>query len=330
MNSPWSNRPQVVIVTPALADANNGNWQTARRWREFLAGAWPTRLAAGWPDEAAAGDRIMLALHARRSAAAIRAWAEARRGGLAVVLTGTDLYRDIHGDADAQRSLALADALVVLQELGPRTLPAAVRDKARVIFQSTTERRTLTKTDRHLRAAMVGHLRDEKAPQTLFAAARLLSPAEGIRIDHVGAPLDPALGAQAVATGAACPHYRWLGALPHPLARARIQRAHLLVHASRMEGGAHVVMEAIASGTPVVASRIDGNVGMLGEDYAGYFPPGDAAALARLLRECRAGQANPDGLLARLARQCETRRPLFHPAAERGALRRLVEALAGR
>jgi hypothetical protein len=25
--------PQLVIVTPALRDANNGNWQTARRWQ---------------------------------------------------------------------------------------------------------------------------------------------------------------------------------------------------------------------------------------------------------------------------------------------------------
>ena len=39
-------------------------------------------------------------------------------------------------------------------------------------------------------------------------------------------------------------------------------------------------MEAVRSGTPVVASRIDGNIGMLGQDYAGYFEWGDAAALA--------------------------------------------------
>ena len=86
---------------------------------------------------------------------------------------------------------------------------------------------------------------------------------------------------------AAAPNYRWLGGLPHEAVRRRIQRAHLLIHASRLEGGAHVVMEAVASGTPVLASRIAGNVGMLGADYAGYFPWGDAAALAALILRCQ-------------------------------------------
>ena len=30
-------RLKIVIVSPALADANNGNWQTARRWKNLLA-----------------------------------------------------------------------------------------------------------------------------------------------------------------------------------------------------------------------------------------------------------------------------------------------------
>jgi glycosyltransferase involved in cell wall biosynthesis len=38
----------------------------------------------------------------------------------------------------------------------------------------------------------------------------------------------------------------------------------VLVHTSRMEGGAHVVIEALRSGTPVLASRIAGNLGLLG------------------------------------------------------------------
>ena len=64
----------------------------------------------------------------------------------------------------------------------------------------------------------------------------------------------------------------------------RIARAHALVHMSRMEGGANVVIEAVRSQVPVLASRIDGNVGLLGRDYDGYFPLGDAAALAALMQ----------------------------------------------
>ena len=118
-----------------------------------------------------------------------------RRRGLAVVLTGTDLYRDIQTDAAARRSLDLAQELVVLQECAPEALPAEVRGKSRVIFQSTATRQTLAKSPNRLRAVMVGHLREEKSPETLFAAARLLAQQSDIHIDHIGAALDPALGA---------------------------------------------------------------------------------------------------------------------------------------
>jgi putative glycosyltransferase (TIGR04348 family) len=317
-----------VIVTPALADANNGNWQTARRWGRFLAPLYPTRLVKAWPDAQSDGDVAMIALHARRSADAIAAW-HARHGGdrLALVLTGTDLHRDIDRDPAAQRSLALAGRLVVLHELGIGWLPAAFRHKARVIVQSAPARKTRAKPRTRLTALMVGHLRAEKSPETLFATARLLKD-EGnhgdIFIDHIGTALDPALGREAERTMAACPNYRWLGGLPHAETRRRIQHAHVLIHASRMEGGAHVVIEAVASGTPVLASRIDGNVGLLGANYGGYFPWNDAAALAALLAECRATQAEPAGLLALLGAQAARRADLFLPERERDAVRRLA------
>jgi len=317
---------RIVIVSPALADANNGNWQTARRWRGLLA-PHRVRIVRQWPDAPAGQDDVMLALHARRSADSVQAWHD-RHGqrGLGLVLTGTDLYRDIAHDLPAQRSLALAHSLVVLQGLGVRSLPPQHQAKARVIFQSTGTRQTLPKTPRHLRVVMVGHLRDEKDPLTLMAAAQRLSPDSGILIDHIGAALDPALGQAAQATQAQCPHYRWLGALPHAETLKRIQRAHLLVHTSRMEGGAHVIMEAICSGTPVIASRIDGNVGLLGEDYEGVFEPGDADGLAQRLLDCRDPQHGA-ALVAHLAHRCALRAPLFEPQAERAALHRWVQDL---
>jgi putative glycosyltransferase (TIGR04348 family) len=317
---------RVVIVSPALADANNGNWQTARRWQRGLA-PLKVRIVQHWPDGLSEGDEVMLALHARRSADSVAAW-HAQRGarGLGLVLTGTDLYRDIAHDTQAQQSLALARGLVVLNPLGLRHLPDEHQHKARVVLQSTAQRKTLPKTARHLRVVMVGHLRDEKDPLTLMAAAQRLSPDSGILIDHIGAALDPALAQAAQATQAQCPHYRWLGALPHAETLKRIQRAHLLVHTSRMEGGAHVIMEAICSGTPVIASRIEGNVGLLGDDYDGVFEPGDADGLAQRLLACRDPQHGA-ALVAHLAHRCALRAPLFEPQAERAALHRWVQDL---
>ena len=317
-------------MTPALADANNGNWQTAQRWARMLRGDYAVRLVKEWPESNATDDGtdILLALHARRSAASVAAWAQARpHKPLVLVLTGTDLYRDIQTDASAQRSLVLAHRLIVLQELGPMALPEGLRDKCRVVFQSSTRRQTLVKTAQHLRALAVGHLREEKSPRTLFAAARLIRPNEGILIDHIGNALDPALADEARATQSDCPHYRWLGGLPHETTRRRIQRAHLLIHPSRMEGGAHVIMEAALCGTPVLASRMDGNVGMLGTGYGGYFPAGDAAALAALLRQARREQGQGGVLLGGLQAQLASISGQFEPAAEKTALLDLLSEL---
>lgn len=317
-------RPDLVIVTPALADANNGNWQTARRWGGMLAGAYRVRLASSWDG----GDEdVMVALHARRSASSIARWRSLRPSApLIVVLTGTDLYRDIADDVSAQASLHMADRLVVLNQLGAGSLPEGLRPKARVVLQSCAARKTLPKTDQHLRVLMVGHLRAEKSPQTYFDAARLLRGRADILLDHIGAALDPALGVQASAWMADNPCYRWLGGLPHAATRMRIQAAHVLVHPSRMEGGAHVVIESVRSGTPVLASRIDGNVGLLGDDYDGYFPVGDASALAARLQRLR----DEPAMLVHLRQQCLERAPLFDPARESATLHALIDELRPR
>jgi putative glycosyltransferase (TIGR04348 family) len=314
-------RRSIVIVTPALADANNGNWQTARRWARMLSKAYRVTLTTRWTG---GGEDLLIALHARRSAASVLSWREGGpRRPLLLVLTGTDLYRDIDGDADAQRSLALADALVVLNELGAQRLPAALRERCHVVLQSCPSRRPLAKTGRHLRALMVGHLRGEKDPLTYLRAARRLAGRSDLRFDHIGAALEHALGEQAAALAAAQPNYRWLGALPHAEVRRRIQAAHVLVHASVMEGGAHVVIEALRSGTPVLASRIDGNLGLLGSGYPGVFAPGDDGALATLLARAR----DDADMLGTLQRACAARAPLFDPAAEAATLQGIVADL---
>jgi glycosyltransferase involved in cell wall biosynthesis len=92
---------------------------------------------------------------------------------------------------------------------------------------------------------------------------------------------------------------------------------------SAMEGGANVIIEAVTSGVPVLASDIGGNRGMLGEDYLGFFPPGDAPALARLIERSVLDAA----FHARLRRQCAARVRLFSPEAERALLLDLVDNL---
>lgn len=326
-------------MSPALADSNNGNWQTARRWQQFLSDQFNVRIVKHWEESpATANDAAMIALHARRSADSIAAWAQNRgtdaqgSPGLILALTGTDLYRDIESDETAQKSLELAQHLIVLQEKGVEKLSEDMQAKTTVIFQSTTTRKTLTKAKRRLKVVMVGHLRDEKMPQTLMEAAVLLRGYGDIFIDHIGGPLDPELAQAAEETMQACPNYRWLGNQPHGATRTRIQRAHVLVHASKMEGGAHVIMEAVCSGTPVVASYIDGNIGMLGAGYPGYFPLGNSHALANVLTQLQEDIVNPkplppgkSSLYTKLKNQCAERAKLFASENEQNQLIRLVQ-----
>jgi putative glycosyltransferase (TIGR04348 family) len=321
-----SRLPTLCIVSPALADANNGNWQTAQRWAHMLSGQYQTRISATWPD--GQETDVLLALHARRSAPSIAAFAQAHpTRPLVLALTGTDLYRDIHQDADAQRSLQLAHALIVLQDQGVAELPHMLQSKAHVIYQSSNALPSVSKTTAHLRVLMVGHLRDEKCPQLLWQAAQALSADVGIYIDHIGKALDPALAKEAQHVASQYPNYRWLGEQPHAHTRRSIQRAHVLVHPSRLEGGAHVIMEAALSGTPVLASRVSGNVGMLGADYAGYFEAGNASQLVGLIRQCQSTQTQPDGLLAQLTQASHARATLFQPEREQTSLCTLLTTL---
>lgn len=315
-------KPVLCIITPATLRANNGNWRTATRWAKMLADRYRVIVQTEWDGRAC---DAMVALHARRSAASIaRFHAEHGSRRLAVVLTGTDLYRDLPDSRDARHSLDVAGRIVVLQEEALRALEARWRCKAQVIFQSArvTPRRA-RKRRSPLRCVAVGHLRDEKDPRTLLAAVERLPHDLAIRIRHIGAPLDPALAAEAKALAARDPRYTYAGALPAHLARAAIARAHVLLHPSKMEGGANVIVEAVMSGTPVIASGIPGNVGMLGRRYPGYFTVGDASELAaRLVEAC-----GDPRYLAALARACAARRKLFAPAAEARAIRALARSL---
>jgi glycosyltransferase involved in cell wall biosynthesis len=209
----------------------------------------------------------------------------------------------------------------VLQPRGLDELPAALRSKAHVIYQSAP-RLSPARPRMPLDVAMIGHLRAEKDPQTFMDAARLVRT-PGVRLLHIGAALDPELGLRAQETEHATPNYRWLDALPHMATRRRLRHCHAMVIASRMEGGANVIIEAVTSGVPVLASNVAGNVGMLGEDYAGLFAPGDAHALAALI-----GRSVADArFVERLRRQCAARAALFAPAAERARLLDLVDNL---
>ncbi|MBS0339063.1 MAG: TIGR04348 family glycosyltransferase, partial [Proteobacteria bacterium] len=298
---------------------------TAARWQQFLSGPFEVGVAQHWDAAPAAA---LIALHAHKSAQAVQAFRRAFPDRpIALVFTGTDIYGDAAPSGQASESSRAATHLVVLQELALDRLTEQERPKARVILQSAPELPAASRAAEGPREFVaVGHLREVKDPLTFMRAARVLRESSpDIRLVHIGDALDAPLAAAAARTMEECANYRWLGSLAHQEARRRIADARALVHMSRSEGGANVVIEAIRSSVPVIASRIDGNVGLLGRDYEGYFPVGDFEALAKLMREVQ----GDDALHARLRAQCAARAPLLAPEREKQAVQALVRDMLG-
>ena len=270
---------------------------------------------------------LLIALHARRShGAALRFKERHPSRPLVVVLTGTDVYGDIHTDAGARESLDLADRLVSLQPLAIRELPSHVQPKLRPIIQSAhpTPGPGPSPKSRTFDVCVVGHLREVKDPfRTAFAAQRL-SASSRVRVLHLGGALSPEMARQAEQEASRNPRYHWLGELPHWRTRRIMKRSRLLAHTSLAEGGANVISEAVVDGLPVVASAIPGNVGLLGEGYPGYFDSESTAGLTELLVRA---ETDPDFMSA-LQAGCAVLEPHARPEAEQEGWRRLVEELA--
>jgi putative glycosyltransferase (TIGR04348 family) len=301
---------RVSLVTPAGPGTRNGNRHTALRWAAFLRAAGH-KVAVSTEDLAWGAD-LMLALHARRSHASISRF----KGPLVVALTGTDVYRDIHESREARESLELADRLIVLQPDAAREVPARLRRKVSVVVQSSSTALRHGPVAGRFRLCVIGHLRPEKDPlRTLLALG--LVPKLALEVVHLGAALDPGLIPKTEDS-----RYRWLGGVPHARALKWLASSHAMVISSRMEGGANVVCEALRIGVPVLASRISGNLGLLGRSYRGYFPVEDHAALARLI-----GRSVSDRQFYRtLKQQVGALRPLVSPRREAKAL---LSALRG-
>ena len=129
----------------------------------------------------------------------------------------------------------------------------------------------------------MGHLRPVKDPFRTELAARLLPDSSRVKVFQLGAALRNEMAEQARAASASNRRYEWLGQRPREEALQVLSGCRLLSLTSKLEGGANVISEAVTLGVPVVSSHIAGSIGLLGEDYPGYFPFGETQALADLL-----------------------------------------------
>lgn len=303
---------KIALITPVPAQSRQGNRVTALRWARMLK-ALGHRVTIAQEYDGKPYD-LMVALHARRSFAAIECFQRLYPASpLLVALTGTDLYGDIRTSLEAQQSLELATRLIVLQPKGIEELAPHLHHKVRVIYQSVESVNGRTpKAKTTFDVCVLGHLRPVKDPFRTALAARLLPATSRLRVLHVGKALSDDMAEQAHSEMATNPRYHWLGELPRWQALRVLARSHVLVLSSITEGGANVISEALAVGVPVVASRIAGSIGLLGDEYPGYFPVEDTAALAHVLEKVEGDARFYQGLQA----WCTGLAPLVHPARE--------------
>ena len=317
---------RIILITPAPPRSRAGNRATAARWAHILRTlGHRVEIATAYAGQNA---DLMIALHAWRSAESIKEFSETFQGRpLIVAITGTDAYRFIHSHPDTTlRSIHLADRLVGLHDLIRNALPQRERHKLTVIHQSAEPVGRREPYKRYFHVSVMGHLRDEKDPMRPAMAVRDLPAHSRVQVHHYGKAHTPDYAERAQAEMKSNTRYTWHGEIPHhKIAHHRIRqvyrRTHLLVLPSRMEGGANVISEAIVAGVPVIASDIEGSIGLLGDDYAGYYPVEDEKALAALLLKAESDHV----FYKKLEQACIARQPLFTPENEARGWRELLE-----
>ncbi len=338
---------KIVIVTPAPAGSRYGNRVTALRWARILRGLGHTVIIK--QEYEGESFELMIALNAHRSAASItRFHREHPARPIVVALTGTDLYGDLSGGSRTRESLRLATRIIALQPRALEQLSSPLREKTRIIYQSVAgftahreetrnskDGRLVSSADRAgLRASrgtrwfevcVIGHLRPVKDPFRAARASRLMPASSRVRVTQVGGAMTEHSAIRARTEMRTNARYRWLGEQPGWRVRRILTSSHVFVLSSLKEGGANALGEAIVAGTPVLASRIPGTVGILGDGYPGYFEVGDTRGLARLMTRAETDEA----FLGDLQQRCNRLVPLFDPAREASAWVELLGELAG-
>jgi putative glycosyltransferase (TIGR04348 family) len=312
---------KIGIITPAPPKSRYGNRVTALRWARIIRKLGHSVSVTQAYD--GGGLELLIGLHAHRSHSSIaRFHREHSDIPIVVALTGTDLYRDLERSKRAQQSLELATRIVVLQPKALEALRPCWREKTRVIYQSVEPvtgearslnvRRSASSAQQTFDVCVVGHLRPVKDPFRTAMASRLLPASSRIRVVHVGGAMTPQQERRALTEMKTNPRYRWLGEQSAARVRRILRRSDLCVLSSRSEGGANALGEAIVAGVPLLASRIPGSVGILGDNYPGYFEFGATNELTGLMSRAERDPAFFRGL----KQACNRLVPLFDPARE--------------
>lgn len=313
---------RIEIVTPAPPGTLHGNRITALRWHRFLSRLnYQSIVTEQWSGKSC---DVLIALHGLRSHDSIQRFKKAHPDHpVILIMTGTDIYRDLKSSKKVIQSMEMANAIVVLQPDAIQSLPKKFHPKVRVIYQSIKSISRKSPPKHHFLASIIGHLRSEKDPFCAAQSLKLLPPDSKIQLIQLGQAMSPDFKKEAISLDKNIERYRWLGQLSHPKTLQWLSRSHVMIISSIMEGGAHVVSEAIAIGIPVIASDIPGNRGLLGNNYPAYYPVGDQAALSKLLTKVESNKV----FYQKLCKAIAGRQKITKPELEQESIQKLIKSL---
>jgi glycosyltransferase involved in cell wall biosynthesis len=143
----------------------------------------------------------------------------------------------------------------------------------------------------------VGNFVHEKGVDLLVEAMRRLRHAAAELVMVGDGPMGEQLRARAAALGMG-DRVRFVGRRPHEEVPEWISALDVFCLPSRREGCPNVVLEALASGRPVVAASVGGVPELLSEDTGVLVEPEDPEALARGLEEALSRRWDPEVLRA--------------------------------
>jgi len=315
---------KVCFLVPRSEAIRSGNVVTAERWKSFME-ELGHRVVIERQDCPERAD-LLVAFNAYKNRKTIMEAKQRGFGGhIIICLTGTDLYMDLQKDPESLDVLNLADRLVALQPMAVNLLPRDVRSKTHVIFQSAVRPSLMpVYTADYFDICVIAHLREVKDPLRAAMAARLLPAESGIRVFLIGKALTEDHARTADKESIENPRFRWLGELPGERTAEVLLQSRALVLSSRIEGGANVVSEAIVSDIPVIVTKISCTVGLLGEDYPGFFPVGDTEKLAGLMLRAETDRQ----FYNELRERCRRESYKFDPGLERERIRKLLASLS--
>ena len=315
-------KPPIEIVTPAPPGTLHGNRITALRWHQHLSRLnYQSTVTEQWSGKSC---DVLIALHGLRSYNSIKEFKKSYPSHpVVLIMTGTDIYRDLKNSTKVMKSIEMADVIVVLQPDAIQSLPKKFHHKVQVIYQSVKSITRKTPPKRHFLASIIGHLRAEKDPFCAAQCLPLLPSNSKIQLVQLGEAMSLDFKKQAISIEKNVMRYRWLGKRSHSQTLQWLSRSHVMIISSIMEGGAHVVSEAIAIGIPVIASDIPGNRGLLGEAYPAYYPVGDTVALSKLLTKV---ETNP-AFYQKLCKAIAVRQKITKPELEKKSIQKLMKSL---